>query len=160
MVGERCFALAPHLNGGGTAKGNVTKENTATIAASSMENNVVHPENSMTTTISQAVKETTEQCTVLLSDPRSSHRHNNLLSPLILTGGGGAQGTSATVGLALTASAVGQLYMWMSAIQVLGKSSYQSIYRSSREGFCHCSGWNVDQFCNGESSSNLCVWYD
>ena len=94
------------LDGGGTAKKDVMEEDTATIAASSMENNVVHSENSMTTTISQAVKDTTELGlgSVLLADPRvhpvvimngfymlALSGTQFTLLPLILNGGGGAQ---------------------------------------------------------------------
>ena len=79
------------------------------------------------TTIPQAVRDTTEQWRDLLSDriTRPIVIMNGFymlalsgtqftLLPLFLTGG------SAAAGLALTASTVGQLYMWMSAVQVLG----------------------------------------
>jgi hypothetical protein len=44
------------------------------------------------------------------------------LLPLILTGGGESVTTTA-VGFALSSSEVGQLYMWMSAVQVLGNQA-------------------------------------
>mmetsp|Transcript_15559 Transcript_15559/g.29904 ORF Transcript_15559/g.29904 Transcript_15559/m.29904 type:complete len:226 (+) Transcript_15559:3-680(+) len=42
------------------------------------------------------------------------------LLPLLLTGGGATAASGAATGVALTATAVGQVYMWMSAVQVLG----------------------------------------
>ena len=88
--------------------------------------------NSLMTTISRAVKDITKQWTALLQDPRVYPVVINngfymlalsgtqfTLLPLILTGGGATEGT-AVASLALSASAVGQLYMLMSGVQVLG----------------------------------------
>ncbi|KAL7535284.1 hypothetical protein ACHAXR_006384 [Thalassiosira sp. AJA248-18] len=116
------------VDGGGT-----TKKKKSTIATPSMESSIHSDNSSMTTTISQAVKDTTEQWTYLLADPRvrpvvimngfymlALSGTQFTLLPLILTGGGATASAGTAAGLALTASAVGQLYMWMSAVSVLG----------------------------------------
>lgn len=85
----------------------------------------------LTATISNAIRDTTEQWSTLLADPRvrpvvimngfymcAISGTQMTLLPLLLTGGGAA--TSSASGMALTATAVGQVYMWMSAVQVLG----------------------------------------
>ena len=87
-------------------------------------------------TISQAVKDTTEQWMILLKDERvqpvvimngfymlALSGTQFTLLPFLLTGGAITTSSSslvATAGLALSATAVGQIYMWMSAVQVLG----------------------------------------
>ncbi|KAL7493768.1 hypothetical protein ACHAWT_002760 [Skeletonema menzelii] len=81
--------------------------------------------------IPNAVKDTTEQWTRLLADKHvrpivimngfymSTFAAAQLtLLPLLLTGGG-ATATGAATGLALSATAMGQVYMWMSTNQVL-----------------------------------------
>jgi len=114
--------------------------------ASSVSTASEREKGSLARTISHAIRDTTQQWTTLLSDPKvqpvvimngfymlALSGTQFTLLPLLLTGGGGgaaaasaAAATSGTVvasgaaGLALTASAVGQLYMWMSAVQVLG----------------------------------------
>ena len=87
----------------------------------------------LTTTIATAVKDTTQQWTTLLKDQRvqpvvimngfymlALSGTQFTLLPLLLTGGGVTASTGTAAGLALSASTVGQLYMWMSACQVLG----------------------------------------
>ena len=87
----------------------------------------------LTSTIASAVKDTTRQWTTLLKDQRvqpvvimngfymlALSGTQFTLLPLLLTGGGVTASTGTAAGLALSASTVGQLYMWMSACQVLG----------------------------------------
>ena len=87
----------------------------------------------LTSTIATAVKDTTQQWTTLLKDQRvqpvvimngfymlALSGTQFTLLPLLLTGGGVTASTGTAAGLALSASTVGQLYMWMSACQVLG----------------------------------------
>lgn len=89
----------------------------------------------VTTTISQAVKNTTQEWSNLMKDPKVSpivvmngfylcaiSGTQMTLLPLLLTGGGGATAgaAGAATGMALTATAMGQIYMWMSAVQVIG----------------------------------------
>ena len=87
----------------------------------------------LTSTIAIAVKDTTQQWTTLLKDERvqpvvimngfymlALSGTQFTLLPLLLTGGGVTASTGTAAGLALSASTVGQLYMWMSACQVLG----------------------------------------
>jgi len=87
----------------------------------------------LTSTIATAVKDTTQQWTALLKDEQvqpvvimngfymlALSGTQFTLLPLLLTGGGVTASTGTAAGLALSASTVGQLYMWMSACQVLG----------------------------------------
>ena len=87
----------------------------------------------LTSTIATAVKDTTRQWTTLLKDERvqpvvimngfymlALSGTQFTLLPLLLTVGGVTASTGTAAGLALSASTVGQLYMWMSACQVLG----------------------------------------
>ena len=96
-------------------------------------------DSSISTAITRAVKDTTEQWHVLLANTRvrpviimngfymlALSGTQFTLLPLILKGGGEAAvsaGTTAAVGFALSSSADGQLYMWMSAVQVLGNQA-------------------------------------
>lgn len=88
-------------------------------------------ENTESVSIPNAVKDTTEQWTRLLADKHvrpivimngfymSTFAAAQLtLLPLLLTGGG-TTATGAATGLALSATAMGQVYMWMSINQVL-----------------------------------------
>ncbi|KAL9186705.1 hypothetical protein ACHAXT_005943 [Thalassiosira profunda] len=90
------------------------------------------PESSLAATISEALKDTAEQWSSLVADPKirpvfvmngfymlSLSGTQFTLLPLILTGGGVATSTGTAAGLALAASAVGQLYAAMSVVQVL-----------------------------------------
>ena len=123
---ERDDCLPWHTNGN-----HVGETDNKAEQCLSVENE--HATNSLTTTISQAVKDTTKQWTALLQDPRVYPVVINngfymlalsgtqfTLLPLILTGGGATDEGLAVAGLALSASAVGQLYMLMSGVQVLG----------------------------------------
>ncbi len=96
-------------------------------ALSERSNNV----NTESVSIPNAVKDTTEQWTRLLADKHvrpivimngfymSTFAAAQLtLLPLLLTGGG-TTATGAATGLALSATAMGQVYMWMSINQVL-----------------------------------------
>lgn len=89
---------------------------------------------SSSVSIPNAVRDTTEQWTRLLTDEQlrpivimngfymSTFAAAQLtLLPLLLTGGGGAvgDGGATAAGLALSATAMGQVYMWMSITQVL-----------------------------------------
>ena len=117
-----------HLDG---ASGDCSKEDTSVEIP---KNDHAENNSNLTTNISRALKDTTEQWTSLLTEQRvrpvvimNGFYHVALsgtqftLLPLILTGGATfSSGEAAAAGLALSASAVGQLYMWMSAVQVLG----------------------------------------
>jgi len=87
----------------------------------------------LTKTISNALRDTTEQWTELMNNPNvrpivimngfylcAISGSQMTLLPLLLTGGGATAASGAATGVALTATAVGQVYMWMSAVQVLG----------------------------------------
>ncbi|KAK1736858.1 MFS transporter [Skeletonema marinoi] len=103
--------------------------NEALTSLSERSNN----ENTESVSIPNAVKDTTEQWTRLLADKHvrpivimngfymSTFAAAQLtLLPLLLTGGGTtATGAGAATGLALSATAMGQVYMWMSINQVL-----------------------------------------
>lgn len=91
--------------------------------------------NSISNAITLAAKDTAEQWKVLLANIHvqpviimngfymlTLSGTQFTLLPLILTGGGEAV-ASTVVGFALSSSEVGQLYMWMSAVQVLGNQA-------------------------------------
>ncbi|KAL3780025.1 hypothetical protein HJC23_011821 [Cyclotella cryptica] len=81
-------------------------------------------------TVSEAIRDTINQWSSLLNDQRvrpivimngfylcAISGTQMCLLPLLLTGGGA---NATATGMALTATAMGQVYMWMSAVQVLG----------------------------------------
>ena len=108
-------------------------EATITQARSAKNRQEGSASTNLAASISDAAKDTAEQWKALLRDdvvrPICVMNGFYMLSlagtqftllPLLLTGGGAAAATGAAAGLALSASTVGRIYMWMSAVQVLG----------------------------------------
>jgi MFS family permease len=124
-------------DGGFIAPGIIVINDKTTLEKTShvMEEQTEESNNNLSNAITLAVKDTTEQWKVLLANihVRPVIIMNGFymltlsgtqftLLPLILTGGGEVVTTTA-VGFALSSSEVGQLYMWMSAVQVLGNQA-------------------------------------
>ena len=124
-------------DGGFIAPGIIVINDKTTLEKTShvMEEQTEESNNNLSNAITLAVKDTTEQWKVLLANihvrPVIIMNGFYLLTlsgtqftllPLILTGGGEVVTTTA-VGFALSSSEVGQLYMWMSAVQVLGNQA-------------------------------------
>jgi len=120
---------------GTTVAGNTAQRTMKKTKHVTMDEQTEEESNDISNAITLAVKDTTEQWKVLLANihVRPVIIMNGFymltlsgtqftLLPLILTGGGEAV-ASTVVGFALSSSEVGQLYMWMSAVQVLGNQA-------------------------------------